>query len=352
MYIVIEDSRSEQHNTASSSSSSQPATMAAKTPTITVLGSLNIDLVSYVSHHPLPGETMTSNSFAVSPGGKGANQAVACAKLSRSRTTSSRTSANDESAHIRMLGAVGADSYGTLLTSNLSSHGVDVSGVTSSADLKTGIAIIVVDEPTGQNRIILSPEANHSLKPEDFARLPAPKPDLLIMQLEIPLPTVLAALRAAKDASVPVLLNPAPAQKLPDDAYRGLSHLIVNETEAALLGGVSEAELETEEGMERVSMIFVNRGVNNVIITLGGRGLYYMSAAGPRKGLIDAIETKVVDTTAAGDTFVGQYALEVVASGTGLAFDIEGAVRKANRAASKTVEKLGAQDSIPWRDEL
>ncbi|KAH8163288.1 hypothetical protein CIB48_g4960 [Xylaria polymorpha] len=302
--------------------------MATKTPLITVLGSLNIDLVSYVSHHPLPGETMTSNSFAVSPGGKGANQAVACAKLSRSRNASASPS-TDESAHIRMLGAVGADSYGTLLTSNLSSHGVDVSGVVSSPSLKTGIAIIVVDEPTGQNRIILSPEANHSLRPEAFAALPAPKPNLLIMQLEIPLPTVLAALRAARDASVPVLLNPAPAQPLPDDAYAGLAHLVVNETEAAVLGG-------------------------NVIVTLGGRGVFYMTAAGAKSGLVPALKAKVVDTTAAGDTFVGQYALDVVGAGSrsGAAFDIEAAVHKANRAAAKTVEKLGAQDSIPWRDEL
>ncbi|KAI1418791.1 ribokinase [Xylaria sp. FL1777] len=327
--------------------------MAAKTPLITVLGSLNIDLVSYVSHHPLPGETMTSNSFAVSPGGKGANQAVACAKLSRSRSRDTSTSTSTaESAHIRMLGAVGADSYGALLTSNLSSHGVDVSGVVSSPSLKTGIAIIVVDEPTGQNRIILSPEANHSLQPSAFTTLPAPQPDLLIMQLEIPLPTVLAALRAARDASVPVLLNPAPAQPLPDDAYAGLAHLVVNETEAAVLGGVSEADLESESGLESVSRKFLGLGVQNVIVTLGGRGVFYMSAAGAKKGLVPAEKAKVVDTTAAGDTFVGQYALDVVGAGSGSEFDIEAAVRKANRAAAKTVEKLGAQDSIPWRDEL
>ncbi|KAI0509338.1 Ribokinase-like protein [Xylaria bambusicola] len=323
--------------------------MATKKPLITVLGSLNIDLVSYVSHHPLPGETMTSSSFAVSPGGKGANQAVACAKLSRSHSTSSSPSA-DETAHIRMVGAVGADSYGSILKENLSSHGVDVSGVVSSPSLKTGIAIIVVDEPTGQNRIILSPEANHSLQPADFAVLPAPKPDLLIMQLEIPLPTVLAALRAARDASVPVLLNPAPAQPLPEDVYQGLAHLVVNETEAAVLGGVSEADLESEAGLESVSKKFLDLGVQNVIVTLGGRGVFYMSASGPKNGLVPAQKAKVVDTTAAGDTFVGQYALDVVGAGT--AFDIEAAVRKANRAAAKTVEKLGAQDSIPWRDEL
>ncbi|KAI8633321.1 Ribokinase-like protein [Xylariaceae sp. FL1651] len=344
---------------------------SGKTPLITVLGSLNIDLVSYVSHHPQPGETMTSNSFAVSPGGKGANQAVACAKLSRSRLPSSSSAATttsapasaltDASAQIRMLGAVGADSYGATLTSNLAAHGVDVSGVVSSPALKTGVALIVVEEPTGQNRIILSPEANHSLRPANFAsRLPGPRPDLLIMQLEIPVATVLAALGAARDAGVPVLLNPAPAQPLPGDAYAGLAHLVVNETEAAVLGGVGEAELETESGLERVGQTFLDRGVRNVIVTLGGRGVFYMAAGDEKtktkKGLVPAEKAKVVDTTAAGDTFVGQYALEVVGAGSAGAdaggFDIEAAVRKANRAAAKTVEKLGAQVSIPWRDEL
>ncbi|KAF7523020.1 hypothetical protein G7054_g11931 [Neopestalotiopsis clavispora] len=333
-----------------------------KAPLITVLGSLNIDLVSYVPHHPLPGETLTSNSFAVSPGGKGANQAVACAKLSRSKkssssstttaTSSSKNNDDDETAHVRMVGAVGADTYGDILLSNMSEHGVDVSGVARQQDGKTGIAIIVVDEPTGQNRIILSPEANHSLLPAQFARLPGPRPDLLIMQLEIPVPTVLQALKAANEDGVDVLLNPAPAVPLPDEAYRGLAHLVVNETEAAILGGVPEAELETEEGLINVCKKFLSRGVKNVIVTLGGRGVFYMNSKA-ESGLLQAEKAKVVDTTAAGDTFVGSYALEVVtAKAKGTDCDIAAAVKKSNKAAAKTVEKLGAQVSIPWRDEL
>lgn len=167
------------------------------------------------------------------------------------------------------------------------------------------------------------------------------------MQLEIPLPTVLAALNSAREAGVPVLLNPAPAQELPASAYEGLAHLVVNETEAAILGGVSESDLDTSAGLEAVGKTFLGRGVQNVIITLGGRGVFYMSASGP-KGLIPAEKAKVVDTTAAGDTFVGMYALDVVSG----SFNIEEAVKKANRASAKTVERLGAQDSIPWRDEL
>jgi ribokinase len=313
-------------------------------PRITILGSLNIDLVSYVPHHPLPGETLTSNGFNSSPGGKGANQAVACAKLSRTSSLSGVT------ADVSMIGAVGNDAFGSVLRDSLQSYGVDVSAVAVRDASKTGVAVIVVDEPSGQNRIILSPEANHSLLPEHFAQLPAPLPDLLIMQLEIPFDTVMQALKAAKAAGVPVLLNPAPAQVLPAEAYDGLAHLVVNETEAALLSGKPESELESPEGIQRVGALFLDRGVQNVIITLGGRGVYYVNKAG-QGALVEAEKTVVVDTTAAGDTFVGSYALAVVGA-SGTPFDIDVAIRAANKASAKTVARKGAQVSIPWKDEL
>ena len=318
--------------------------MASSRPRITILGSLNIDLVSYVPHHPLPGETLTASHFTTSSGGKGANQAVACGKLSRTAALA------DASADVAMLGAVGSDTYGETLRSSLTSYGVDVSGVQVREDGKTGIAIIVVDEPSGQNRIILSPEANHTLLPTHFTRLPGPKPDLLIMQLEIPFDTVMQALAAAKAAAVPVLLNPAPAQVLPPHAYDGLAHLIVNETEAALLSGCSESDLDDLPGLQRVGALFIERGVRNVIVTLGGRGVYYITKDG-KSALVPALKANVVDTTAAGDTFVGSYALAVVKAGAG-DFDIDTAVKAANRASAITVSRRGAQVSIPWKDEL
>ncbi|GJC79176.1 ribokinase [Colletotrichum liriopes] len=308
---------------------------APKTPQITVLGSLNIDLTSY---------TLTSNSVVISPGGKGANQAVACAKLSRSRDAPN--DATNESASVSMIGAVGSDSYGDLLLKNLGEHGVRTDRVAVGSDLKTGMAIIVVDEPTGQNRIILAPEANHAVTPDKFGSLPEtldPKPDLLVMQLEVPLETVLAALRSAKAAAVPYL---------PDEAYDGLAHLVVNETEAAILSGCDESELDTPEGLKRVGEWFMAKKVRNVIVTLGGRGVYYINQDGAAE-LIPAQKVKVVDTTAAGDTFVGSYCVAAVnAQAKGEAFDISSAIKSANRAAAKTVECKGAQASIPWRDEL
>lgn len=269
-----------------------------------------------------------------------------------------------------MVGAVGADSYGQMMLSNLAAHGVDVAGVAAPEALKTGVAIIIVDEPTGQNRIVLSPEANHAgMAPGDFAEAIGPrvfggdggggvdnnnkKVDLLIMQLEVPLQTVLLALEAARREGVPVLLNPAPAVPLPDEVYAGLAHLVVNETEASILSGLPVERLDDAAGCAEAAAWFVARGVGAVIITLGGRGVYYRSSSGS-EGLVPAERVaEVVDTTAAGDTFVGQYALDVVsAAGEGARFSIEDAVRRANRAAARTVQRKGAQDSIPWRDEL
>lgn len=303
---------------------------------------------------------------------QGANQAVACAKLSRPQPThkddgpssGAAATAAAATAHVAMVGAVGADTYGEMLLANLSEHGVDVSGVRAPADLKTGLAIILVDEPTGQNRIVLSPEANHlGVAPADFASTLWPRvgggleetttkklPDLLIMQLEVPVPTVLLALAAARREGVAVLLNPAPAVALPDEAYDGLAHLVVNETEASLLSGLPVEKLDTQEGCKEVAAWFLQKGVVAVVVTLGGRGLYFMTKGA--EGLVPAEKVKeVVDTTAAGDTFVGQYALEVVGSKGG-DFAMEAAVRRANKAAARTVERKGAQNSIPWRDEL
>lgn len=284
---------------------------------------------------------------------------MACAKLSRPRPAPG-TPADDTqaAARVSMVGSVGADTYGQILLDSLSSHGVDVSGVTAPEELKTGIAIIIVDEPTGQNRIVLSAEANHEgMAAGDFGTAIAPRvgePDLLVMQLEVPLPTVLLALSRARDQGVPVLLNPAPAVELPGEVYKGLAHLVVNETEASILSGLPVEKLDTAGGCAEVAAWFLSRGVETTIITLGGRGVYYKSAAA--EGLLPAEKVaEVVDTTAAGDTFVGQYALEVVSSGKrggGGAFDLEAAVRKANKAGAITVQRKGAAASIPWRDEV
>ncbi|RCI09801.1 hypothetical protein L249_4031 [Ophiocordyceps polyrhachis-furcata BCC 54312] len=329
-----------------------PSSVMARRKRITVLGSLNADVVPYVAHHPLDGETVTATSLSKGPGGKGANQAVACARLSRLSTdgSSKDQDGKGETVEIAMVGAVGDDPDADMLRSSLSSAGVDVSGVQTRAEHNTGVAIVVVDS-SAENRIIVSPEANHALGPsDDVVRSTGQDCDLLVLQLEMRLDTVVAAIMCSK---APVLLNAAPATKLlPRETYARIAHLIVNQSEAALLlsDDVSAVELETESGLGIVADRFLEWGVLHVVVTLGSRGVFYADSNN-RRALVPASKVTVVDTTAAGDTFVGAYALAVVRAGPD-GFDIDAAVREANRAAAVTVSRKGAQTSIPWGSEL
>ncbi|EHK99521.1 putative ribokinase [Glarea lozoyensis 74030] len=229
--------------------------------TITIIGSLNVDLVTVTPRVPSGGETLTASSFSTGPGGKGANQAVACARLSRSRPTS--TSPPTSNIAIKMLGAAGADEFGPPLLAGMAADGIDISS------------------------------------------------------LEIPIPTVLQILKTAKEAKVQVLLNPAPAVKLPEEVYPGITHLIVNETEAALLTNRSVEEVEAPDyDWSTIINEFLCKGVTNVIITLGSKGAVFAHSGMDKPGFVPAEKVaKVVDTTAAGDTFVGAYAVNVVRKG-------------------------------------
>jgi ribokinase len=320
--------------------------MASKT--ITIIGSLNTDLVTHTPRVPTGGETLTATSFSTGGGGKGANQAVASARLSRARgSTSSDIS-------VRMIGGVGADEFGPPHIEAMKRDGIDTSGIRVVEGKTTGVAVILVETESGENRILLNPGANHTLQPADFATaesLGTPKPDLIVMQLEIPLETVLQVLKTAKHAGVDVLLNPAPAVKLPEEAYGAITHLILNETEAAILSGRSVDEVE-KEGCEWESLAgeFLKKGVRNVVVTLGAKGAYYATEG--RSGIVKAEKVeKVVDTTAAGDTFVGGYAVSIVRKGGHQSIDDE-IVKFSCRAAGRTVERQGAQSAIPWADEL
>ncbi|KAL8875281.1 MAG: hypothetical protein Q9198_006333, partial [Flavoplaca austrocitrina] len=213
--------------------------------TIQIIGSLNIDLITRTPRHPNPGETLTATSFTYGPGGKGANQAVACARLSRAKnqqqqhapSTSSPPNSNSNSnITIKMTGAVGSDFFGTYLLDSLKSNSVDITSITQTPDTKTGTAVIIVEESSGENRILITPGANGSVSPESIRPSLKSLPDLIILQLEIPLPTVISIIELAKDKGVDALLNPAPAvPNLPRDVYKGLKHLIMNESEAAIL---------------------------------------------------------------------------------------------------------------------
>jgi ribokinase len=242
------------------------------------------------------------------------------------------------------------------LIQGLKDDGLDVEDVKVIDGKNTGVAVIIVEESIGENRILFNPGANYSLRPEDFKTaesLGTPKPEAVILQLEIPLDTVLAIIELCKAEGISVLFNPAPAVPLPDAVFRGLDHLIVNETEAAILSGRTEDEVNAE-GFDFgvVADEFLGKGVSNVVITLGGKGSYSSSQVGQGQ-LIPANKVKVVDTTCAGDTFVGRYGVEWVRSRKSKQeWDITKAVKLSAKASEVVVGRHGAQVAIPWGDEL
>ncbi|KAL2059878.1 hypothetical protein VTL71DRAFT_10033 [Oculimacula yallundae] len=342
---------------------------------ITVIGSLNTDLVSVTARVPSGGETLTGTSFHTGPGGKGANQAVAAARLSRANphsseaTTSTTRTIPDASSHsaanvdivVKMVGAVGDDEFGPKIIEGMKHDGIDVEGIEVVKGQPTGVAVIIVESTTGENRILLNPGANSTLSPQSFTNPTSlSNANLLILQLEIPLPTILQILTTASTTSppTPILLNPAPAVPLPDSIYPSLTHLILNESEAALLTGRSVESVEHSDfDWSIVTSEFIAKGVQNVVVTLGGKGAFWASSASgktsAKSGFVPAVKVaKVVDTTAAGDTFVGAYAVAVVRAGDGEGLDLGDVVQRACKASARTVQKEGAQISIPWADEV
>lgn len=306
---------------------------------------------------------MTATSFATHPGGKGANQAAACARASRPRPREDEASdaTRNEIVKISMVGAVGDDAYAGLLVDSLAKNGVDCEHV-SRLEGSTGVAVILVEEKSGQNRILFTPGANSLMKPALTPSLSSTgKPDLIVMQLEIPVETVLEILRQAKLEGIDVLLNPAPAVKLPDEALDGLAHLVLNETEAGIICGLQPpGDSENMDSfLDQAFSVLSSRGVRYPIITLGSKGVAYAVSSAHQKPSWKTIAAhrvpSVVDTTAAGDTFVGYYAVGLVQarhSSHAGTWDPADAVAHANRAAAQTVTKSGAMESIPFIDEL
>ncbi|KFY35446.1 hypothetical protein V494_05902 [Pseudogymnoascus sp. VKM F-4513 (FW-928)] len=324
---------------------------------ITVIGSLNTDLVTVTDRVPQGGETFTSKSFSTGAGGKGANQGVAAARTSR-RNPKNASSADALSSDVvvRFIGAVGADQFGPTIIAGMEADGLDVTRIKVVEGQTTGVAVIIVEEATGENRILFNPGANNTLRPEHFTNitdLGTPKPDLVILQLEIPLDTVLTIIELCKAADVALLLNPAPAVPLPETVFEGLQHLIVNETEAAILSGRAVETVNAEDfDWGVVTDEFLNKGVKNVVVTLGGKGSYSSGAIG-KGSLLRANKVKVVDSTCAGDTFVGAYgSLYVRSLESEGSWDLKEAVRKSSKASELTVQRPGAQVAIPWSDEI
>jgi ribokinase len=295
-------------------------------PDILVVGSLNTDLVVQAPRFPKPGETISGEDLKIIPGGKGANQAVAAAR---------------QGVSVAMLGRVGNDSFGPGLIENLKQNNVDASHVQIDPQSATGTAIIVVDA-NGQNSIVLSPGGNGRVIPADVIGAPFADHRLLLLQLEIPVEAVLAAARRAKESGVRVLLNPAPARTLPDELLSLCDFLVPNESELSLLTGQSVNDIPSAEAAAKT---LLGRNLKTVIVTLGGNGALIVTNDLTRH--IAPFTVDVVDTTAAGDAFIGGFASALLQNRP-----LEEAVRYGCACGALAATKLGAQPSLPGREEV
>jgi len=293
---------------------------------VVVVGSANTDMVARVARLPKPGETVLGTEFQSVPGGKGANQAVAAARLG---------------AVVTFVACVGADALGDGLVLGLEAEGIHTRYVVRDPDAPTGVALITVDEATGENVIVVASSANAKLSVGlvEMAGDAIRAADVLVCQLESPLETVTAALKLAREAGKTTILNPAPAQPLTDELLSLVSVLTPNETEAALLAGNAQATPEAAAATLRA------KGAGQIVVTLGAAGVLLVTEDGETRVPSRSVP-QVVDTTAAGDCFAGALA---VALGEGK--PLAQAAAFASAAAALSVTKTGAQPSLPSRFE-
>ena len=300
---------------------------------VTVVGSINIDLVTQVTSFPRPGETILGGDLQTIAGGKGANQAVAAARLG---------------AEVTMVGRVGDDVFASQLKTNLAAEGIDVTHVSASSDTASGVALILVDKE-GQNNIVVASGANARVTPEDVDQAveAIATAEVLLLQLEIPLESVCRAAEIAQKHGVKVILNPAPARPLPVDLLSLIDILIPNESEASLLMSALDGSptMSPEELLPSAAKLR-SFGVEAVILTAGEQGAFLVEAGGTRRFPAFSVK-QVVDTTAAGDAFVAGLAT-AIAEGKQLAE----AVLWGNAAGLLAVTRAGAQPSLPSRAEI
>lgn len=294
---------------------------------IIVVGSANTDMVVKTDKHPLPGETKMGGTFFMNAGGKGANQAVAAARLG---------------GNVLFVAKVGNDIFGKQTLEGLTNEHIDTSHVFVDDIAPSGTALIIVNAE-GENSIVVAPGANAKLNVVDVSAISQlTGTAFILMQLEIPIETISAVIKAAKINGTNVILNPAPAQQLSDAILDGLFLLIPNESEASILTGIEVTDLASAS---KAADAILEKGVSHIIITLGKQGAYFKSSM--RELLIPAPSVIAVDTTAAGDTFCGALTVALTEEK-----DWEDAIRFAITAASISVTRMGAQASVPFRNEI
>lgn len=285
-----------------------------------------MDLVVETERYPEAGETLIGGKFEQIPGGKGANQALAAAKL------------GDE---VEFIGACGDDSFAPKLKSSLKSGGAEIDNIFEVEGVSTGVAVITVD-PEGNNRIIVSPGANYELDLEKIEKIKDKiiKAEIVLLQLEIPIKTIKKIVEIASANNTKIILDPAPAQKLSDHILSRVDYLLPNEGELDLL--LTDAEAKSRS--DKID-ILLNKGVKNIIVTEGEKGVNFYNKQ--QKLHLDSLKVKAVDTTAAGDVFAGSFAASLIKTN-----NFEEALDFAVKAAAYSVTKRGAQISIPDKEEL
>ena len=295
---------------------------------IVVIGSCNTDMVISMDHLPLPGETLIGGEFFMNSGGKGANQAVAAARLG---------------GNVSFIAKVGNDPFGKRALEQYRAERIDVKHILTDPEQPSGVALIMVDAQ-GENSIAVASGANAHLTTKDInnAKEILSRADIVLMQLETPITTVEHAANVAKRSGAKVILNPAPAQPLPESLLQNLYILIANETEAEFISGTQITDMDS---VARAADILCDKGVEKVVITLGSRGAFVKERGNYHQ--IPGLKVKAVDATAAGDTFCGALCV-ALAEGKNLTE----AVTFANRCAAVTVTRMGAQSSLPYRSEI
>lgn len=301
---------------------------AAGDPQIAVIGSNMVDLISYIRRMPQEGETLEAPDFQMGCGGKGANQAVAASRLG---------------SRVLMVTRVGNDIFADNTVENFRRNGIDTTYVLRTEG-SSGVAPIFVDEQS-RNSILIIKGANARLSPQDLADAEADiaRCQLIVLQLEIPLETVYAAIETGNRLGIPVLLNPAPAQ--PDlelERVKGCEYLVPNESELSLLTGMP---VDTEQDVRRAASVLLRAGVRHVIVTLGKRGVLWLSQDGEE--LLPATDAQPLDTTGAGDAFIGCFSHVLVSTG-----DVREAIAQANVYAGDSVTKRGTQTSYATAAEF
>ncbi len=298
-------------------------------PHILVLGGINMGLITKASRMPSPGETLRGDSFYASPGGKGATQAVAASRL------------NSE---VKMIGKVGNDIFAEILRENLKNNGVDITNIATDPNKSTGVGVIIVNSNSSQNHIIATYGANLECSKDQVEIVTnlISWADILVLQMEIPFDISIQAAMIAKEHGVTVILDPAPATKIPTSSYKHFDVITPNQTEAKLLTGIT---VHDKNSAKQAAKVLFKRGTPIVIIKIGEQGVYYLTK--DESDFVPPFKVNAVDTTSAGDAFSGALAVCIAEKKP-----IKESIVFSSAAGAIAVTKLGVQDSMPYSTEI